>query len=219
MTSITGGFLIKLEIKGRREREQIYHFCTKTRENTIHQPVPDMQRHRAPPAPAPHSHDTGTVDEVHTSLHQCNPQDCGSCCYVLMFLTFRISELSILKHNALCPLSPRCKPPPCASLWVSVALLCWAACLHPRCTSSFSSPRRTWSLTGSTSTGSASVGPGPLIPSVSSQADTFLWDCGEFGQRQGGLNCVTLGKHHLLCVWRWKLIPLARESAQSLLWS
>lgn len=29
MTSITEGSLIKLEIKGRREREQIYPFCTK----------------------------------------------------------------------------------------------------------------------------------------------------------------------------------------------
>lgn len=110
-----------------------------------------------------------------------NPQDCGLCCFILMFLTFCISELSILKHSALCPLSPRCKPPPCASLWVSVALLCWAVCLHPRCTSSFSSPRRTWSLTDSTSTGSASVAPGPPTPSVSNKAATFLWACGEFG--------------------------------------
>lgn len=183
MTSFTEGSLIKLEIKGRREGEQIYPFCSKMRENTLNQSLPAMQRHRLPPAPAHHSHDTGIVDgKMFTpACTSANPQDCGSSCCVILFLIFCLSELSILKHSALCPLSPRCKPPPCASLWVSVALLCWAACLRPRCTSSFSSPRRTWSLTDSTSTGSVSVGPGPLIPSVSNKTATFLWGCGEFG--------------------------------------
>lgn len=132
---------------------------------------------------APHSHDPRVVEDkdatdVQASLYQCRPQDCGSCCCMIMFLISCISELSILKHSALRPLSPRCKPPPCASLWVWAASLCWAACSRPRCTSSSSSPRRMWSLTDSISTGSVSVGPGPLIPSVSNKTATSLWGCG-----------------------------------------
>lgn len=120
MTSITEGSVIKLEIKGRREREQIYPFCTKMRENTI-----NLSLTCRDPGHQQHQHLISMIlglwiirmqERLTPACTTANPQDCGSCCYVVMFLIFDISEFSILKHSALCPLSPRCKPPPCASL-------------------------------------------------------------------------------------------------------
>lgn len=172
MPGIAEDFLIQLEIKVMREREQNYTFCVNLRVNLplIRSDTGHHQLHALPhTAPG-----LWKIRMWRVQTTSANPQDCGSCRCIMMLLTFCILELSVLKHDTLRPLSPRCKPPPCASLWVWAALLCWAACSRPRCTSSSSSPRRTWSLTDSISTGSASVGPGPITLSVSNKSVTFL---------------------------------------------
>lgn len=122
MTSTNRGFSHQVRDQGRREREQIYPFCTKARENTINGikslTCRDTGHHQ-------HQHVIPMIlglwmirvqQRLTPTCKITNSQNCGSCCYVVMFLIFDISELSILKPSALCPLSPRCKPPPCASL-------------------------------------------------------------------------------------------------------
>lgn len=64
-------------------------------------------------------------------------------------------------------LSCRCRRQQCASLLAWVVSWSWAVCLPPRYTSSCSNPRRMWSRTGFTSTGSVSAELPPHILSVS----------------------------------------------------
>lgn len=60
----------------------------------------------------------------------------------------------------------RCRPPPCACRSASVALWCSAVCLHPSCTSSCFSRKRTWSATARPPAASAALLPEPAPASA-----------------------------------------------------